>query len=70
MKAGKSLAGPVWTKFLLAEAQSENERPTGDNRPFVAVFMPDGSKDGLVVFRLSQLDDVLVGLSEQRGLIA
>ena len=70
VKAGKSQAGPVWTKYLLSEAQSEAARPFGDNRPFVALFMPDGSSDGLVVFRLSKLDETVVAIAEQRGLVA
>lgn len=68
IKAGAQVR-PVLTRYLAAETQSESQRPFGDHRPFVAVFMPDGLGDGLVTFRLSKLDDVLVALAEQRGLV-
>jgi hypothetical protein len=46
---------PAWTAFLRMEAQSEAQRPFGDNRPFVAIAMPKGTSDGLVLVRLSKL---------------
>ena len=69
VKAGAQ-AGPVWTRFVSAESQSEAARPFGDNRPFVFLAMPDGTSDGLIVFRLSQLDATVMALAEQRGLVA
>jgi len=66
VKAGKQV-GPVWTRFLLAEGQSEQARPIGDPRPFVFVAMPEGTSDGLVVFRLSQVAAVLDALAENLG---
>lgn len=68
VKSGAQV-GPVWTRYLGAEAQSEAQRPFGDNRPFVFLASPDDG-DGLVVFRLSKLDDVVIALAEQRGLVA
>lgn len=70
VKSGTKHADPVWTKYRASEAQSEAQRPVGDHRPFVALFMPADSSDGLVVFRLSRLDETLMALAEQRGLVA
>lgn len=61
-KAGAQ-AGPVWTRFLLSEKQSEQNRAIGDARPFVATFMPDGVSDGLFVCRLSKLPEVVMALN-------
>lgn len=60
---------PIWTRYLAAEAQSEAQRPFGDHRPFLFLASPD-DRDGLVIFRLSKVDDVVVALAEQRGLTA
>jgi hypothetical protein len=69
MKAGAQIK-PAVTAFLRMEAQSEAQRPFGDNRPFVGVAMPDGSKDGIVMMRLSKLTDVVAALYEQLGGVA
>lgn len=66
VKAGGQVK-PAVTAFLRMEAQSEAQRPVGDNRPFVGVAMPSGSSDGVVLFRLSKLPDVLSALAEQLG---
>lgn len=66
MKAGAQVK-PAITAFLRMEAQSELQRPMGDNRPFVGVALPDGSKDGIVMFRLSKTPDVVAALIEQIG---
>ena len=58
VKAGKQV-GPIATRFLAAEKQSENARATGDPRPFVYVAMPDGMTDGLFICRLSTLKELL-----------
>jgi hypothetical protein len=50
---------PVWTRFLVAEEQSQRSRAIGDNRPFVYVSMADHTTDGLVTFRLSDFAAVL-----------
>ena len=54
----------VWTKFLLAEEQSNAHRAVGDLRPFVQVVMADHTNDGLAVMRLSQLQQILEALSQ------
>jgi hypothetical protein len=54
----------VWTKFLLAEEQSNASRAVGDLRPFVQVVMADHTSDGLAVMRLSQLQQILEALSQ------
>lgn len=54
--------GPVWTKYAMTEAQSEAAKPSGDPRPFVAVFMGTRTSDGLFVCRLSQLGRVVEAL--------
>lgn len=59
------IAQPVWTKFLASEKQSEQNRPVGDLRPFVALFMGSGTSDGLVVFRLSKVAETVQALYEQ-----
>ena len=64
VKSG-GIAKPVWTKFLASEAQSNAARAVGDHRPFVALFMPDGTKDGLIVFRLSAIAETVQALYEQ-----
>lgn len=50
IKAG-SQVGPVATRFLAAERQSEQSRPIGDVRPFLFLARPDRMPDGLVVVR-------------------
>lgn len=69
MKAGSQVK-PAITAFLRMEAQSELQRPLGDNRPFVGVALPDGSSDGIVMFRLSKTTDVVAALAEQLGVVA
>lgn len=64
MKAGAQVK-PAVTAFVRMEAQSEQERPMGDTRPFVGVALPDGSKDGVVMFRLSKLNETVAALYEQ-----
>jgi hypothetical protein len=63
VKAGAQI-NPVWTRYRLAEEQSEAQRPFGDTRPFIMVAMPDGMNDGLVVFRLSRLRETAEALLE------
>lgn len=64
VKAGKQVA-PMWTRFLLAETQSEQARPVGDPRPFLMIAMPDNTQDGLVIGRLSSLGALLRLLNEE-----
>lgn len=65
-KAGAQV-GPIATRYLLAEQQSEVQRPIGDTRPFAMLAMPDGMKDGLFLCRLSSLHEAAVALLEQWG---
>jgi hypothetical protein len=63
VKAGKQVE-PIWTRYLLAEGQSEQARALGDIRPFLMIAMPDGSSDGLIVGRMSQLGELLRMINE------
>lgn len=65
VKAGAQIQ-PIATRFHLAERQSEQARPLGDNRPFVMVAMPDGESDGIALIRLSVFADLLVLLEEKQ----
>lgn len=67
VKAGAQ-AGPVWTKYLASEQQSNAARAVGDHRPFVACFEPKGTTDGLIVFRRSEVAEVVAALAEQLGM--
>jgi hypothetical protein len=62
MKAGKQVQ-PIATRFDLARAQSEAQRPIGDHRPFIMVAMPEGTSDGIVLMRLSDFVDTFGDLS-------
>jgi hypothetical protein len=64
VKAGKQIA-PIWTRYLLAEQQSEQARAIGDPRPFIMVAMPDNTTDGLIIGRLSSLGALLRLLNEE-----
>ena len=64
VKAGKQIA-PIWTRYLLAEQQSEQARAVGDPRPFIMVAMPDNTTDGLIIGRLSSLGALLRLLNEE-----
>lgn len=66
VKSG-AFAKPVATKYYLARAQSEAQRPIGDIRPFVLVVMPDGTREGLAVLRLSDLADIVAAGSSPTG---
>jgi hypothetical protein len=62
VKAGKQIQ-TIWTKFLKMEDQSNaNLADVGKNmKPFVGVIKPDGTTDGLVMFRISDIENVVVG---------
>lgn len=62
-KAGKQV-GPLTTKFLAAEEQSEASRALGDVRPFALVAKPDGwaKHDGIFACRMADLARVIEGL--------
>ena len=64
VKAGKQV-GPIATRFNKAEAQSwENVKNVigGRDKPFMMVAMPDGESDGIVLFKLSKMKEVLEGI--------
>lgn len=66
VKSGARDAGPVGTRFLANEGQSEGARPIGDNRPFMTIWMPPGwGSEGIVGIRLSQLAEVVQALTEE-----
>lgn len=59
VKSGAQV-GPIATRYLLAEKQSEQNRAVGDGRGFLMVAMPkDWGSDGLAVIRLSALRELL-----------
>lgn len=65
VKAGKQIQ-THWTKFLKLEEQSNaNLSDYGHgSKPFVAVLKPDGTSDGLVMFRISDIENVIQGFIE------
>lgn len=66
VKAGAQV-GPIATRFLAAEAQSEAARAIGDNRPFAMGAMPDGMTDGIMLCRATAALAVARALVEQAG---
>jgi hypothetical protein len=44
------------------EAQSEARKAIGDNRDFMAMAMPAGISDGVVMIRVSKLYEVAVAI--------
>ena len=65
VKAGKQIQ-TIWTKFLKMKEQSDsNLADVGKgSKPFVAVIKPDGTSDGLVMFRISDVENVIWGFKE------
>ena len=45
------------------EEQSDNNLPDygANKKPFVGVLKPDGTSDGLIMFRISDLENVVTG---------
>lgn len=66
VKSGAQIR-PAVTAYLRCEEQSELQRPIGDHRPFCAVAMPDGSSDGVLMVRLSNLHEFVAGMVENWG---
>jgi hypothetical protein len=59
VKSGAQV-GPIATRYLAAEKQAEQQRATGDVRPFFMVAMPkEWGTEGLVVVRLSTFRELL-----------
>ena len=62
VKAGKQIES-IWKKFLQMEQQSDKNQATygSGSKPFVGVLKPDGTTDGLVMFRISDIENVITG---------
>lgn len=62
VKAGKQVE-TVWKKFIKMEEQSNSNQAEfgSDSKPFVGVLKPDGTTDGLVMFRISDIENVVTG---------
>lgn len=58
VKAGAQV-GPIATRFLAAEKQSNQAKAIGDTRPFIFVAMPDNMSDGLMIMRLSEFQELM-----------
>jgi len=65
VKAGKQVQ-TMWTKFLKMEEQSNSNLSDygHGSKPFVGVIKPDGTSDGLVMFRIKDLENVIQGFLE------
>lgn len=61
---------PIHTRFVGAHMQSEQNRPFGDNRPFVFTAYPDGVKHGYVIIRDDHLEAAVAALAEQFGMFS
>lgn len=64
VKAGGK-AKTVDTAYRLVRVQSDASKAVADVRPFVPVFMPDGSKHGYVVIRTDELVNAVEALHSQ-----
>ena len=62
VKAGAQV-GPIFTRFRLAERQSNAAKALGDIRPFIMVAMPDGTTDGIVLMSLSEFSELAAMLT-------
>ena len=62
VKAGKQIQS-IWNKFLDMETQSSKNLATfgSDAKPFVGILKPDGTTDGLVMFRIKDVENVVLG---------
>tara|TARA_B100000424_G_scaffold170212_2_gene131075 strand:- start:4795 stop:5304 length:510 start_codon:yes stop_codon:yes gene_type:complete len=62
VKAGKQIQS-IWNKFLDMETQSSKNLATfgSDSKPFVGILKPDGTTDGLVMFRIKDVENVVLG---------
>lgn len=65
IKAGAQV-GPIYTRFLLAEQQSNQACAIGDIRPFAMIAMPDGTSDGIVLMRLSYFKGFMAQATENK----
>ena len=62
VKSGKQV-DPIATKFYNAESQSQEFQDVWkEKKPFSMIAMPNGTGDGLLICRLSELQNVVAGL--------
>lgn len=61
--------GPIWTRFLDAEAQSLAHKSVGDTRPFVFRAMPSGTREGLSIIRDSELEAACLAILRGMGVV-
>jgi hypothetical protein len=62
VKSGKQV-DPIATRFYNAESQSQEFVDTlGTKKPFSMIAMPNGTGDGFLICRLSELENVVKGL--------
>ena len=62
VKSGKQV-DPIATRFYNAESQSQEFQDVWkEKKPFSMIAMPNGTGDGLLVCRLSELQKVVAGL--------
>ena len=62
VKSGKQV-DPIATRFYNAESQSQEFQDVWkEKKPFSMIAMPNGTGDGLLICRLSELHNVVAGL--------
>jgi len=62
VKSGKQV-DPIATRFYNAESQSQEfQDEWKEKKPFSMIAMPNGTGDGLLICRLSELQNVVAGL--------
>ena len=62
VKSGKQV-DPIATRFYNAESQSQEFQDVWkEKKPFSMIAMPNGTGDGLLICRLSELQNVVAGL--------
>lgn len=64
VKAGAQVS-PIATRFEAARRQSEAARALGDIRAFAMIAMPDDTREGIVLMRLSEFAAIVAALDEQ-----
>ena len=66
VKSGKQV-DPIATRFYNAESQSQEFQDVWkEKKPFSMIAMPNGTGDGLLICRLSELQNVVAGLLANR----
>jgi hypothetical protein len=67
IKAGAQVK-PIDTRFRAYKAQSDVAKAFGDTRPFAAIVMPEGTSDGIVLVRLSEIREFAAAIMEMMSL--